>query len=72
MNGFHVFSDKEKAFAEIKRVLKNNGIFMGCFYIHGITKRTDWFINNVFVKNGTFTPPFYTRDEIEEKLNKGY
>ncbi|MDR1318576.1 MAG: class I SAM-dependent methyltransferase [Treponema sp.] len=72
MNGFHAFPDKEKAFTEIKRVLKNNGIFIGCFYIKGITKRTDWFANNIFVKNGTFTPPFYTKDEIAEKLNREY
>lgn len=72
MNGFHAFPDKEKAFAEINRVLKNNGTFIGCFYARGITKRTDWFIHTLFVKNGTFTPPFYTKDEIGEKLNKDY
>jgi ubiquinone/menaquinone biosynthesis C-methylase UbiE len=72
MNGFHAFPDKEKAFIEIKRVLKDGGHFIGCFYIKGITKRTDWFINNVFVKNGTFTPPFYDKNEIMEKLNKEY
>jgi ubiquinone/menaquinone biosynthesis C-methylase UbiE len=72
MNGFHAFPDKEKAFTEVNRVLENNGIFIGCFYVKGITKRTDWFINNIFVKNGTFTPPFYTKDEIGEKLNREY
>jgi ubiquinone/menaquinone biosynthesis C-methylase UbiE len=72
MNGFHAFPDKEKAFVEIKRVLKNNGIFTGCFYVKGINKRTDWFINNIFVKNGTFTPPFNTKDEIMEKLKNEY
>jgi ubiquinone/menaquinone biosynthesis C-methylase UbiE len=72
MNGFHAFPDKEKAFVEIKRVLKNNGVFIGCFYIKGINKRTDWFINNIFVKNGTFTPPFNTKDEIMEKLKNEY
>ncbi|MDR1616726.1 MAG: class I SAM-dependent methyltransferase, partial [Syntrophomonadaceae bacterium] len=72
MNGFHAFPDKEKAFIEIKRILKNNGYFIGCFYAKGITKRTDWFINKIFVKNGTFTPPFYNKTEIMEKLNKDY
>jgi len=72
MNGFHVFPDKEKAFMEIKRVLKNNGLFIGCFYVKGIIKRTDWFIKNVYVKSGTFTPPFYTKNDIMEKLNKEY
>jgi ubiquinone/menaquinone biosynthesis C-methylase UbiE len=72
MNGFHAFPDKEKAFIEIKRVLKNNGTFIGCFYVKGIKKRTDWVIKNIFVKNGTFTPPFYSKDEITEKLKKEY
>jgi SAM-dependent methyltransferase len=72
MNGFHAFPDKEKAFGEIKRVLKNEGFFIGCFYIKGIVKRTDWFIQKVFVKNGTFTPPFYDKDEITEKLRGDY
>ena len=72
MNGFHAFPDKEKAFIEIKRILKNNGVFIGCFYVKGIKKMTDWFVKNIFVKNGTFTPHFYKRDEIMEKLNKEY
>jgi ubiquinone/menaquinone biosynthesis C-methylase UbiE len=72
MNGLHAFPDKEKAFIEIKRVLKNNGIFIGCFYVKGIKKRTDWVIKNIFVKSGTFTPPFYTKDEITEILEKEY
>jgi ubiquinone/menaquinone biosynthesis C-methylase UbiE len=72
MNGFHAFPDKGKAFEEIKRVLKGNGLFIGCFYVKGITRRTDWFIKNIFIKNGTFTPPFYKRNEIAEKLNNEY
>jgi ubiquinone/menaquinone biosynthesis C-methylase UbiE len=72
MNGFHAFPDKEKAFGEITRVLKSNGLFIGCFYIKGVVKRTDWFIKNIFVKNGTFTPPFYRKDEMAEKLHKEY
>ena len=72
MNGFHAFPEKEKAFNEIRRVLKNNGFFIGCFYIKEITKRTDWFVKNIFVKNGTFTPPFYSKSEIMEILNKEY
>jgi ubiquinone/menaquinone biosynthesis C-methylase UbiE len=72
MNGFHAFPDKEKAFLELNRVLKNNGLFIGCFYIKGKVKRTDWFIKNIFVKNGTFTPPFYNENEITEKFKTGY
>ena len=44
MNGFHAFPNKEKAFGEINRVLKYNGIFLGCYYIKDEIKRTDWFI----------------------------
>ncbi|MDR2119274.1 MAG: class I SAM-dependent methyltransferase [Tannerella sp.] len=72
MNGFHAFPDKEKAFSEIHRVLKNNGFFTGCFYIKGKVRRTDWFIKNIFVKNGTFTPPFYNENEIVGKLKTRY
>jgi ubiquinone/menaquinone biosynthesis C-methylase UbiE len=72
MNGFHAFPDKEKAFSEINRVLKNNGLFIGCFYIKEKVGRTDWFIKNIFVRNGTFTLPFYTENEIAEKLKTEY
>jgi SAM-dependent methyltransferase len=72
MNGFHAFPDKEKAFSEINRVLKNGGLFTGCFYIKGKVRRTDWFIKNIFVRNGTFTPPFYNENEIVGKFGTGY
>jgi ubiquinone/menaquinone biosynthesis C-methylase UbiE len=72
MNGFHAFPNKEKALAEIYRVLKKGGIFTGCFYIKGETRRTDWFVKHLFARNGTFTPPFYTKTEIIEKLEKNY
>jgi SAM-dependent methyltransferase len=72
MNGFHAFPDKEKAFSEIYRVLKKGGLFTGCFYAKGIAKRTDWFVKHLFVRNGTFTPPFYTKEEITGKLKKDY
>jgi len=72
MNGLHVFPDKEKAFYEINRVLKSNGSFIGCLYIKGINKKTDWFVNNMYTKIGTVTPPFYTKNEITNILNKDY
>jgi ubiquinone/menaquinone biosynthesis C-methylase UbiE len=72
MNGFHAFPDKERAFAEIARVLKREGVFIGCFYIKGINKRTDWFVNNIFVRNGTFTLPFHNKNEVMEKLGSEY
>ena len=34
----------EAAYAETSRVLKDGGIFCGCFYVKGSCRRTDWFI----------------------------
>jgi ubiquinone/menaquinone biosynthesis C-methylase UbiE len=72
MNGFHVFPDKEIAFNEINRVLKDNGTFVGCFYIKERVKRADWFIKHFFEPNGIFTAPFYTYEELKRKLESQY
>lgn len=70
MNGFHAFPDKQKAFGEIWRVLKNGGDFIACFYIRGKSKRTDWLVRNILAKKGWFTPPFQTEEELREILKK--
>lgn len=62
MNGFHAFPDKKKAFQETWRVLKPGGTFIGCFYIRGKSKRTDWLVNHILSKKGWFTPPFQTEE----------
>ena len=72
MNGFHAFPDKDKAFKEIYRVLKKGGFFIGCFYIKGESRITDWLINTVLSKKGWFSPPFYTRDKVEQLLSSKY
>lgn len=72
MNGFHAFSDKETAFQETARVLKSGGRFIGCFYVQGESKRTDWFINHFYVPRGYFTPPFLSKKELENKLHMVY
>ena len=72
MNGFHAFPDKAKAFHETWRVLKEDGIFIACFYIKGKAKRTDWLVNNILSKKGWFTPPFHTENELKEILAKLY
>ncbi|MCR5165770.1 MAG: class I SAM-dependent methyltransferase [Oscillospiraceae bacterium] len=72
MNGFHAFPDKQKAFSEIWRVLKNGGDFIACFYIRGKSKRTDWLVRNILAKKGWFTPPFQTEEELREILQKMY
>lgn len=72
MNGFHAFPNKEKAFDEIYRVLKPNGKFIGCFYIKQERKFTDFFIKKVFVRNGTFSPQFMNKEELNQKLKEHY
>lgn len=63
MNGFHAFSEKDIALREICRVLKSKGQFVGCFYIRGKRKFTDFYVQNRLAKGGSFTVPFY--DEAE-------
>lgn len=72
MNGLHVFPDKDAAFAETFRVLKKGGIFCGCTYIKGECKRTDWFIDKLYVPKGYFNPPFDTKESLENRLRSMY
>ena len=72
LNGFHAFPDKNAAFAETWRVLKPGGVFCGCFYIKGQNKRTDWFIEKLYVPKGFFTPPFETVDSLKKRLSTLY
>ncbi|MBQ7931280.1 MAG: class I SAM-dependent methyltransferase [Clostridia bacterium] len=72
LNGFHAFPDKEAAFRETFRVLKPGGIFCGCFYIKGQNRRTDRFIDRLYVPKGFFTPPFDTFASLYGRLNMLY
>jgi len=72
MNGFHAFPDKKKAFLETNRVLKKGGSFIGCFYIKGKSKRTDWLVRRILTKKGWFTPPFLTEESLHNVLHKLY
>ena len=59
-------------YSEIYRVLRKGGTFCGCFYIKGGCKRTDWFIEHLYVKKGFFTPPFETEESLRNRLNAMY
>lgn len=72
LNGFHAFPDKEAAYRETFRVLKPGGIFCGCFYIRGETRRTDWFIRHFYEPKGFFTPPFETGESLKNRLESLY
>lgn len=72
MNGFHVFPDKAKAYAEIYRVLKPGGKFIASFYIEGESKLTDAWVKAILAKKGWFTPPFQTLHEVKEALQGRY
>ena len=72
MNGFHAFPDKNKAFRETYRVLKKGGMFIACFYIKGECARTDWLVHRILAKKGWFTPPFPTREQLLDILNRLY
>lgn len=72
MNGFHAFPDKKKAFQETWRVLKPGGTFIGCFYIRGKSKRTDWLVNHILSKKGWFTPTFQTEEKLRNILKEMY
>lgn len=72
LNGFHAFPDKDAAFRETWRVLKPGGLFCGCFYIKGETRRTDWFIRNYYERREYFTPPYETVDSLRIRLEALY
>ncbi len=72
LNGFHAFPDKEAAWMETYRVMKPGGIFTGCFYAEGLTKRTDLLIRTFYVRSGFFTPPFETQESLERRLKNMY
>ena len=72
MNGFHVFPNKDKAYAEILRTLKVGGELLACFYIAGEQKTADWLAKTVMTRMGWFTPPFDTADDVRQRLEGHY
>lgn len=72
LNGFHAFPDKAAAFRETFRVLRPGGVFCGCFYVRGENRRTDWFVEKLYVPKGFFTPPFETAAGLRARLSALY
>ena len=72
ISGFHVFPDIAAAFNELIRVLKQSGIFLGCFYIEGVKKRTDRLIRHYYAPANTFTPAFETLESVSERLKQSF
>lgn len=72
MSGFQAFPDKPKAFAETFRVLKQGGLFCGCFYVTGQRPCADRFVRYILNRKGLFVPPHLTRNEAEDLLHSLY
>lgn len=68
MNGLHVFRNKEKALWEFARVLKTGGTFLGCNYIEWKNPKTDWLVQNIYLKKGFFALPSYTEIQLKKFL----
>ena len=64
MNGWHAFADKQRTTAEMQRVLRREGTLIACGYIRGARRLSDWFVRRCGVRNGFFTPPFWTAEDL--------
>jgi ubiquinone/menaquinone biosynthesis C-methylase UbiE len=72
LHGFHVFPNKEAAYQETFRTLKRGGVFCGCFYVEGCSKRTDRFVRRLYQPLKFFTPPYETMDSLSARLESMY
>lgn len=72
MNGLHVFPDKDKAYSEILRALKQGGELLACFYIAGEQKIADLLAKTVLTRMGWFTPPFDSANDVRRRLEPYY
>jgi SAM-dependent methyltransferase len=68
MNGWHAFADKQRMIAEMRRVLRREGTLIACGYVRGARWLSDWFVRHFGVRNGYFTPPFFTADDIARQF----
>jgi ubiquinone/menaquinone biosynthesis C-methylase UbiE len=71
MNGWHAFADKQRTTEEMRRVLRKDGTLVACGYVQGARRLSDWFVRHFGVRNGVFTPPFFTVDDMPRQF-KGF
>jgi SAM-dependent methyltransferase len=68
MNGWHAFADKQRTTAEMRRVLRREGTLIACGYVRGARWLSDWFVRHFGVRNGFFTPPFWTPADLARQF----
>jgi ubiquinone/menaquinone biosynthesis C-methylase UbiE len=68
MNGWHAFADKRQTIAEMRRALRDDGTLVACGYIRGARRLSDWFVRRFGVRNGFFTPPFFTLKDMAQQF----
>jgi SAM-dependent methyltransferase len=68
MNGWHAFADKQRATAEMHRVLRAEGTLIACGYVQGGRRLSDWFVRHFGVRHGFFTPPFFAADDLARQF----
>lgn len=71
MNGWHSFTDKQCAIAEIKRVLRQQGTLVACGYVKGVRRISDWFVKHFGVRRDFFKPPFFELGDVPSQF-KGF
>lgn len=68
MNGLHAFPDKQRAIAEMRRVLRRHGTLVACCYVRGVRRLSDWFVKHLGARRGFFASPFLHVDDIASQL----
>jgi len=68
MAGLHAFPNKQRALAEMGRVLLEQGTLVASTYVSGTRWLTDLIIKFVHVRCGFFSPPFFRFDNIAGQL----
>jgi ubiquinone/menaquinone biosynthesis C-methylase UbiE len=69
MNGLHAFPDKQRAVAQMRRVLRPNAPLIACCYVTGQRKLSDFFVRHFGARRGFFNPPFLDGADIGSQLD---